>query len=139
MLTGPAGQRSVPASEFHLGFLETALAPDEILTEIRVPAGANRFVFKKFRGRAIDWAVVGVAAATTEAGVRVALANMASTPVQAHAVEAALAAGEPAGQAARLAAEGTEPPSDLNASAAFRRHLARVLTARALAELGVAA
>jgi aerobic carbon-monoxide dehydrogenase medium subunit len=154
LLTGPAGQRTVPASEFHLGFLETALAPDEILTEIRVPAGAERYVFKKFRGRAIDWAVVGVAAvtaaaattaaattaaATTGAGVRVALVNMAATPVRARAVEAALAAGEPAGQAARLAAEGTEPPSDLNASAGFRCHLARVLTARALADLGVAA
>jgi carbon-monoxide dehydrogenase medium subunit len=149
LLTGPAGQRTVPASEFHLGFLETALAPDEILTEIRVPAGTERYVFRKFRGRAIDWAVVGVAAvatgaatraaATTGAGVRVALVNMAATPVRAHAVEAALAAGEPAGQAARLAAEGTEPPSDLNASAGFRRHLARVLTARALADLGVPA
>jgi carbon-monoxide dehydrogenase medium subunit len=145
LLTGPAGQRTVPASEFHLGFLETALAPDEILTEIRVPAGTERYVFRKFRGRAIDWAVVGVAAVatgaatTTGAGVRVALVNMAATPVRAHAVEAALAAGEPAGQAARLAAEGTEPPSDLNASAGFRRHLARVLTARALADLGVAA
>ena len=139
LLTGPAGQRTVPASEFHLGFLETALAPDEILTEIRVPAGTERYVFRKFRGRAIDWAVVGVAAATTGAGVRVALVNMAATPVRARAVEAALAAGEPAGQAARLAAEGTEPPSDLNASAGFRRHLARVLTARALADLGVAA
>jgi carbon-monoxide dehydrogenase medium subunit len=139
LLTGPAGQRTVPASEFHLGFLETALAPDEILTEIRVPAGTERYVFRKFRGRAIDWAVVGVAAATTGAGVRVALVNMAATPVRAHAVEAALAAGEPAGQAARLAAEGTEPPSDLNASAGFRRHLARVLTARALTDLGVPA
>jgi carbon-monoxide dehydrogenase medium subunit len=69
----------------------------------------------------------------------VALVNMAATPVRAHAVEAALAAGEPAGQAARLAAEGTEPPSDLNASAGFRRHLARVLTARVLADLGVPA
>jgi carbon-monoxide dehydrogenase medium subunit len=145
LLTGPAGQRTVSASEFHLGFLETALAPDEILTEIRVPAGAERYVFKKFRGRAIDWAVVGVAAVTTAAatttgaGIRVALVNMAATPVRARAVEAALAAGEPAGQAARLAAEGTEPPSDLNASAGFRRHLARVLTARALADMGVPA
>jgi aerobic carbon-monoxide dehydrogenase medium subunit len=143
VLTGQAGQRTVPAGEFHLGFLETALAPDEILTEIRVPLGADRYVFRKFRGRAIDWAVVGVAAAATAAaagaGVRVALVNMAATPVRARAVEAALAAGEPGGQAARLAADGTEPPSDLNASAAFRRHLARVLTARALAALGVPA
>jgi carbon-monoxide dehydrogenase medium subunit len=69
----------------------------------------------------------------------VALVNMAATPVRARAVEAALAAGEPAGHAARLAAEGTEPPSDLNASAGFRRHLARVLTARALADMGVPA
>jgi carbon-monoxide dehydrogenase medium subunit len=139
VLTGPAGTRVVPAAGFHRGFLETALAPDEVLTEIRVPVGAIRFAFSKFRARAIDWAVVGVAAAATEAGIAVALVNMAATPVRAHAVEAALAAGKPAGQAAALAAEGTEPPSDLAATAGFRRHLARVLTARALAELGVAA
>jgi aerobic carbon-monoxide dehydrogenase medium subunit len=65
----------------------------------------------------------------------VALVNMAPTPVRALAVEAALAAGAPAAQAAELADDGTEPPADVNASAGFRRHLARVLTGRVLGEL----
>jgi carbon-monoxide dehydrogenase medium subunit len=100
-----------------------------------VPAGVGRFAFAKFRSRAIDWAVVGVAAAATAAGVQVALVNMAATPVRAQAVEAALAAGATAAEAAQLADHGTEPPADTNASAGFRRHLARVLTGQVLAEL----
>jgi carbon-monoxide dehydrogenase medium subunit len=135
VLLGPAGTRTVPAADFHRGFLETALEPAEVLTEIRVPAGVKRFAFAKFRGRAIDWAVAGVAAAATAGGVRVALVNMAATPVRALAVEAALADGLPAAEAAQLADRGTEPPTDVNASAGFRRHLARVLTGRVLAEL----
>jgi aerobic carbon-monoxide dehydrogenase medium subunit len=135
VLTGPGGRRTVPAAGFHRGFLETALEPAEVLTEVRVPAGVQRFAFAKFRSRAIDWAVVGVAAAATAGGVRVALVNMAPTPVRALAVEAALAAGAPAAQAAELADDGTEPPADVNASAGFRRHLARVLTGRVLGEL----
>jgi carbon-monoxide dehydrogenase medium subunit len=135
VLTGPAGPRTVAAADFHRGFLETALEPDEVLTEIRVPAGVERFAFAKFRSRAIDWAVVGVAAATAGGGVQVALVNMAATPVRARAVEAALAAGASAADAAQAADHGTEPPADVSASAGFRRHLARVLTGRVLAEL----
>jgi aerobic carbon-monoxide dehydrogenase medium subunit len=132
VLSGPGGTRTVPADDFHQGFLQTALAPDEVLTEVQVPAGVDRFAFGKFAARAIDWAVAGVAVA----GSRVVLVNMAATPVRALGVEAALAAGVPAAEAARHAADGTDPPDDLTASAGFRRHLARVLTARALAELG---
>jgi aerobic carbon-monoxide dehydrogenase medium subunit len=93
------------------------------------PTGAG-WSFQKFTKRAIDWAIVGVAAQ----GDKVALVNMGSTPLRATAVERALADGAPVDEAAQRAAEGTEPPADLNASPAFREHLARVLVRRALEE-----
>ncbi|HEX6470103.1 MAG TPA: xanthine dehydrogenase family protein subunit M [Streptosporangiaceae bacterium] len=128
---GPSGTREIPAGEFFQGLFETALDPDELLTEIRVPKPATSgWSFQKFTKRAIDWAIVGVAAQ----GDAVALINMGGTPLRATAVEQALAGGTPAAQAAELAAEGTEPPTDLNASPDFRRHLARVLVRRALEE-----
>jgi carbon-monoxide dehydrogenase medium subunit len=128
---GPNGTREIAAAEFYRGLFETALEPDELLTEIRVPkpAGAG-WSFQKFTKRSIDWAIVGVAAQ----GDKVALVNMGPTPLRATAVERALAAGAPVGEAAQRAAEGTEPPADLNASPAFREHLARVLVRRALEE-----
>ncbi|HWG60430.1 MAG TPA: FAD binding domain-containing protein [Streptosporangiaceae bacterium] len=135
VVTGSAGERIVDAGDFHLGFLETALEPAEILTEIQVPAGRVRCAFAKFRARSIDWAVVGVAAVDTPAGVRVVLANMGATPLRALAVEEALAGGATAAEAAERAAEGSAPPGDLAATPAFRCHLARVLTARTLGEL----
>jgi carbon-monoxide dehydrogenase medium subunit len=135
---GPGGAREVAAAEFFLGFLETALAPDELLTEIRVPAsGADGYAYEKFNRRAQDWAIVGVVAARVAGSSRVALVNMGSTPVRAHAVEAALASGASAGDAAQHAADGTDAPSDLNASPEYREHLARVLTRRALEAAGV--
>jgi carbon-monoxide dehydrogenase medium subunit len=133
---GPSGERQIPAGEFFTGFLETALAPDELLTEIRVPkvAGAG-WSFQKFNRRAIDWAIVGVAA-VRNGTTGVALVNMGATPLRAGAVEQALAQGASAADAARVAAEGTEPPTDLNASPEYRRHLAQVLVRRALEEAG---
>jgi carbon-monoxide dehydrogenase medium subunit len=136
VLVGPNGARTVPASEFFLGFLETATAPDEILTEIRVPAAVDGFGFEKFTRRAQDWAIVGVAAQRRGDEVGVALVNMATTPVRAGATEAAIRAGQGPEAAAALADEGTEPSSDQGASGEYRRHLARVLTARALAKAG---
>jgi aerobic carbon-monoxide dehydrogenase medium subunit len=137
-LTGPSGSRQVPASEFFQGFLETALAPDEVLTEISVPKveGAG-WSFQKFNRRAQDWAIVGVAAVLANgAGNGVALVNMGPTPVRATAVEEALAGGASAAEAAARASDGLEPPDDLNASPEYRRHLAEVLTRRALTEAG---
>jgi carbon-monoxide dehydrogenase medium subunit len=133
---GPSGERQIPAGEFFTGFLETALAPDELLTEIRVPkvAGAG-WSFQKFNRRALDWAIVGVAA-VRNGTTGVALVNMGSTPLRAGAVEQALAQGASAADAARAAAEGTEPPTDLNAGPEYRRHLAQVLVRRALEEAG---
>ncbi|MDQ1396089.1 MAG: aerobic carbon-monoxide dehydrogenase medium subunit [Acidimicrobiaceae bacterium] len=134
VITGPNGQREVAATEFFTGFLETALQPDELLTEIRLPkvAGAG-WSFQKFNRRAQDWAIVGVAA-VRNGTTGVALVNMASTPVRATAVEQALAGGASATDAAAAASEGLDPPADLNASTEYRRHLANVLVRRALEE-----
>jgi aerobic carbon-monoxide dehydrogenase medium subunit len=129
---GPSGERTLGAGEFFEGFLETALAPDELVTEVRVPkTGASGFSYQKFNRRAQDWAIVG-AVAVHNGATRVALVNMGGTPVRATGVEQALAGGASAAEAAEHAAEGTEPPADLNATPEFREHLARVLVRRAL-------
>jgi carbon-monoxide dehydrogenase medium subunit len=129
---GPGGERTLPARDFFRGFLETALEPDELLIEIRVPKlpGAG-FSYQKFQRRAQDWAIVG-AMAVRNGGTRVALVNMGGTPLRASGVEEALAQGASPADAAERAAEGTEPPGDLNATPEYREHLARVLVRRAL-------
>lgn len=133
VLRGPGGERVVAATDFFAGFLETALAPDELLTEIRVPkTGANGFAYEKFNRRAQDWAIVGSLAVQANGSTRVALVNMGATPLRARGVEAALAGGSSIADAAQVAAEGTEPSSDINATPEYRSHLARVLTRRAL-------
>lgn len=134
MARGPSGERTISAGELFQGFLETALGPDELLTEIRVPkTGARGFSYQKFNRRAQDWAIVGVVA-ITNGTTRVGLVNMGTTPLRARAVEDALAAGASPAEAAEHAAEGTEPAGDLNASPDYRSHLARVLTRRAVEE-----
>jgi carbon-monoxide dehydrogenase medium subunit len=135
---GPNGRREIAARDFYQGFLTSALEPDELLTEIRVPKmnGAG-WGFEKFNRRAQDWAIVGVALGTVAGERRVGLVNMASVPVRATATEEALAAGASAADAAALAAEGTEPPADIHGSPEYRSHLARVLVGRALTEAGV--
>ncbi len=136
---GNAGERTIAADDFFEGFLESALAPDEVITEVRVPKATGAgFGFQKFNRRAQDWAIVGVAAV---GGDRpgVALVNMGSTPLRASAVEARIADGAGAEQAAEVADEGTEPPTDLNASEEYRRHLARVLVKRALLDVNAGA
>lgn len=141
---GPAGTRSIAAGDFFRDYLETALSPDEILTEVRVPklAGEWGVRYEKFHRVAQAWAIVGVAAAVRRengaiAEARIGLTNMGTTPVRARAVEQALAGAAAEVDAIRSAAasadEGTNPPSDLNGRADYRRHLARVLTARAVA------
>ena len=130
---GPNGTRESAAGDFFEGFLTTALAPDEMLTEIRVPKmnGAG-WSFQKFNRRAQDWAIVGVAAWRngTESGV--GLVNMDSVPVLATSVSAAIASGASIEDAAAEAAAQADPTGDLNASVEYRQHLARVLTKRAL-------
>jgi carbon-monoxide dehydrogenase medium subunit len=140
---GPGGRRTIAASEFFRDYLETALSPDEVLVEVRVPKleGDWGVRYEKFHRVAQAWAIVGVAAAVRRsngsiAEARIGLTNMGSTPVRAHAVESALAGAAAQDDAIRhasqRAAEGTNPPSDLNGRADYRAHLAKVLTARAV-------
>jgi aerobic carbon-monoxide dehydrogenase medium subunit len=136
VLRGPRGERVVAADDFATGFLESVLEPDELLTEIRVPAGVTGWGYEKFTRREIDWATVAVAVVRRGSQASVALANMGATVLRASAVEAALASGASAADAALVADEGTEPGSDVTASEDYRRHLSRVLTGRALAAAG---
>lgn len=142
IIAGSNGTRTVAAADFFEDLFTTAVGEDEILTHVRVPKhtgwGAD---YQKFTRVAQQWSIVGVAATVrTDGGsiaeARVALTNMGSTPIRASSVEAAVAGspvdGDAIASAARSAADGTSPPSDLNGDAEYRRHLATVLTARAL-------
>jgi carbon-monoxide dehydrogenase medium subunit len=143
VITGASGERTVVAGDFFKDYLETDLAPDEVLTEIRVPKlGSNAgWSYKKFNRRAQDWAVVGAAAVVersngTISSARIALTNMGSTPVRATAAEGALSGADASSvaEATSNADEGTSPASDIAASSEYRRHLARVLSRRAVEE-----
>ena len=140
VIADAGGERVVPASAFFTGVFQTAIARGELLTEIRVPklADSAGWSYLKYHRRAQDWATVGVAAVVRRDGgavsAAVALTNMGGTPLRAAAVEAAVAARSSPVDAAAHAADGTDPSSDTAASADFRKHLARVLTERALAE-----
>jgi aerobic carbon-monoxide dehydrogenase medium subunit len=141
--SGPAGEREIAAADFFADYLTTALQPAEILTGIRVPKlGGWGYRYEKFHRTAQAWAVVGVAALTRRsngqvAEARIGLTNMGPVPVRATAAEAAAAGAQASRDALRSAAshadEGTEPPADLHGAPDYRRHLARVLTGRALA------
>jgi carbon-monoxide dehydrogenase medium subunit len=143
ILRGPNGEREVAAADFFEDYLTTVVAEDEIMTEVRLPAlEGYGFGYEKFNRRQEDWAMVAVGALIKKGGdgscadVRVGLTHMGSTPLRATAVEEALR-GQPLtadtiAAAAENAADGTEPPADLNASQDYKRHLARVLTKRAL-------
>ena len=132
VVRGPEGEREIAAQDFFLGPFTTPLEPDELLVEIRVPklTGVG-WGFEKFNRRAIDWAIVGV----TAVGSSIALINMGGAPVRAYAAEQALADGASPAEAGALAAEDTNPAEEPHASADYRRHLARVLTTRALAKV----
>jgi aerobic carbon-monoxide dehydrogenase medium subunit len=137
-LVGPDGSRTVAARDFFTGVFQTAAGPQEVLTEVRVPKlwGDHVWSYLKFHRRAQDWATVGVAAVARRVNggiseAAIALVSMGATPLRAAAAEAAWNAG---GDPGAVADEGTEPPSDTNGSAEFRRHLARVLVGRAVAE-----
>ncbi|MFE8952856.1 FAD binding domain-containing protein [Streptomyces althioticus] len=138
---GPRGRRTIPARDFFTDYLETALAPDELLVEVRLPSTDGwGFHYEKFQRVAQAYAIVGVAALVRRdngsiAEARVGLTNMGSTPLRAPAAEEALAgAGDAAAvkRAAGAAAEGTRPSRDTSASPGYRAHLARVLTGRAV-------
>jgi aerobic carbon-monoxide dehydrogenase medium subunit len=137
---GPEGERTVPAGEFFRGVFETALGPQDVLTEIRVPKlGGAGWSYVKFTRRAQDWATVGVATVLRRSNgtfdsAAIALTNMGPTPVRARTAESAFKApGDVEAAAAEVAAE-SDPPSDTSGSAEYRRHLATVLAKRALGE-----
>jgi aerobic carbon-monoxide dehydrogenase medium subunit len=143
VIAGPAGRRTVPASEFFVDYLTTALDEEELLVEVRVPkpAGSWGMHYEKFNRVAQAWSIVAVAAAVRRenghiAEARIGLTNMGPTPLRATAAEQALAGAsataEAIAAAAGRAAEGTSPSSDLNAQADYREHLAQVLTRRAV-------
>jgi carbon-monoxide dehydrogenase medium subunit len=133
VVKGPDGERTVPAADFWTGIFESALGPQDLLTEIRVPklAGAG-WNYQKFHPRAQDWAIVGVAAVASNGGVKVALTNMGEKPLRASAVEQALASGSDPEAAADQVLDGTSPPNDALASSEYRSALAKVLTRRAI-------
>jgi carbon-monoxide dehydrogenase medium subunit len=140
---GPNGERTIAAGDLFKGYLTTSIAPDELLTHINLPAlDGYGHAYLKFNRRAEDWAMVGVAALVkggdTVEDARVAFTHMGTTPLRATAVEDALRGqpktAEAIAAAAEHAGDGTNPPSDLNATADYKRHLARVLTRRALSE-----
>lgn len=138
----PNADREIAAADLFVDYLTTSIAPDELITSVRIPAlEGYSYGYVKFTRRAEDWAMVGVCALVKQNGnqiedARVAFTNMGPTPIRATATEEALR-GQVLGrgtleQAADAAAEGTDPPGDLNATPEYKRHLARVLTRRAL-------
>ena len=143
VIAGRGGQRrTVAAADFFTDLFTTAVADGEVLVEVRIPKytgwGAS---YQKFNRVAQAWSIVAVAAAIrtdggTIAEARIGLTNMGAIPVRARAVEQALV-GQPATAEAIKAASAaagadTDPPSDSNADAHYRRHLAGVLTGRAV-------
>jgi aerobic carbon-monoxide dehydrogenase medium subunit len=143
VVRGPGGERTIPAIDFCTGVFQTALQEGEMLVEIRVPKlpASTGWSYVKMSRRAQDWATVGAAAIVERSNggisrAAVALTNMGATPVRARAVERAIADGAGIDEAAPLAGEGRNPPSDQAASAEFRLHLAGVLTRRALEQAG---
>jgi carbon-monoxide dehydrogenase medium subunit len=145
IVRGSGGEREIAAADLFEDYLTTSIGEDEILTEVRLPAlDGYGYGYHKFNRRQEDWAMVAVAALVKKGAdgsaedVRIGLTHMGSVPLRATASEAALRGkpltAENIAAAAELAAEGTEPPADLNASADYKRHLARVLTRRALAD-----
>lgn len=136
VVQGPGGRREVPVTGFWTGFFETALSPDEMVVEVRVPRTGNAgWGYEKFTRRENDWPIVAAAAVQG----RVALANMGGSVVRATATEEALARGASIAEAAALADQGTSPTSDMHADQEYRRHLARLLTRRALEKAAAAA
>ncbi|MDQ3858748.1 MAG: xanthine dehydrogenase family protein subunit M [Actinomycetota bacterium] len=140
VVRGPRGERVVPANRFFRSAFETDLAPDELVTEIRVPqTTGSGWSYVKFHPRAQDWAIVGVAALVERADGRVAraavaLTNMGPTPLRASAFEQALASGSDPASAAESVVEGTSPVSDPFASAEYRTEMAKVAARRAVEE-----
>jgi carbon-monoxide dehydrogenase medium subunit len=146
-VTGPAGERRIPAADFFVTYLTTALAPAEVLTEVRFPAlpDGSGWSFMEVARRHGDFALAGAVATLALdrggrcAAARLVLFGVGSTPLRARAAEDVLRGEKPSSAlideaAARAAASLEEPLSDVHASGEYRRHLAGVLARRSLAE-----
>jgi len=141
VLTGPDGQREVPAAEFFQGYYTTAASPDEMITELWFPRPEPHAVLTEFAPRQGDFAVVAAAVSIDATdGVcrsgRVVLGGVGPQPVQ---VEASALAGQPAGPGTwramgEQAAGQIDPPDDTHGTSEYRRRLTATLVARALAE-----
>ncbi len=125
-------QRTIQAREFFKDLFTTALGPNEVVTEVVFPVANGPHRYVKFRRRLFDWAIVGAAAQKLNGGWRIGLTNVGPTPVRATAVEKALHDGAKAEDAAQHASDGLDPAGDLRASPEYKKHLARVLTKRAI-------
>jgi carbon-monoxide dehydrogenase medium subunit len=125
-------QRTIAAKDFFTDLFTTPLAPDEIVIEVVFPVASGPHKYIKFRRRLFDWAIVGAAAQKMNGGWRIGLTNVGPTPVRAAAVEKALHDGAKPEEAAQHASDGLNPSADLRASSEYKKHLARVLTKRAI-------
>jgi aerobic carbon-monoxide dehydrogenase medium subunit len=137
VVTGPSGERVIRADHFFVDLLQTALAGNEIITEIRVPVTPRTVAYEKTEQKASGFALAGVAAVIVPDGVRIGVTGVAAKPYRATGVERALAGQAPfrpeaIARAASHAADGVEPLADIHASAEFRAHLAQVNTRRAI-------
>jgi aerobic carbon-monoxide dehydrogenase medium subunit len=127
------GRRTIAAADLVVDYLQTSLADDELIVDVRLPADAQQSAYAKFHRRAIDWSIVGAAAAIRGGQVAVALTGVGSRPVRARGFEEVVNGGGNLEAAAARAGEGTSPTDDLDGSAEYKRHLAGVLARRALA------
>ena len=125
-------RRTIAAKDFFKDLFTTPLGPDEIVTEIVFPVANGPHKYIKFRRRLFDWAIVGAAAQKMNGDWRIGLTNVGPTPVRAKAVEDALKKGAKPEDAAQHASDGLNPSGDLRASPEYKKHLARVLTKRAI-------
>ena len=134
---GPRGRRTIRAADFFVDLLQTALAPDEIITDVRVPVTGATVAYVKTEQKASGFAICGVAVVVGPDGVRIGVTGVAAKAYRADAAEQVLAGQRSPGAdaialAASRAADGVDPLGDIHASAAFRAHLAQVNTRRAL-------
>ena len=137
--SGPKGKRTIKADDFFKGLFETALAPQEVLTAIRLPAAGidSRTGFAELARRHGDYAIVGLAASARASGkgladVRLAYFGVGAAPLRAKKSEAALADG---GIEEAVAALDLDPPDDVQATGAVKKHLAGVLLRRVAGQL----
>ena len=129
---GSAGERTIAAADLVVDYLQTSVADDALIVDVRVPADLPQSAYVKFHRRAIDWSIVGAAAAVRDGRVQVALTGLGSRPVRATGFEEVVNGGGSLDDAARRAGDGTSPIDDLDGSAEYKRHLAGVLARRAL-------